>query len=92
MSLFNTNTWAYLSIAMFIITILLIAGFTFSKIATVKKVCFFVGILTLLFSIFFFDFSRRQKNNLVERNYVIIFSPTVTRTDERRLGEECMCQ
>ena len=77
-SLYNTNTWAYISIISFIITLVLAGVFIFARVAWMKKTAFFTGIAILLISIIAFNFSGKQKNRLTAHDYAIIFSPTVT--------------
>ncbi len=77
-SLHGTNTWAYISIVTFILTLILAGTFIFSRVRWMKKAAFFTGIAMLVICIITFGFSGKQKNKLTEHNYAIIFSPTVT--------------
>ena len=77
-SLYNTNTWAYISIISFIITLILAGTFVFARVNWMKKTAFFTGIAFLIISIIAFDSSKSQKNKLIMHEYAIIFSPTVT--------------
>ncbi len=73
----DSDTWAYMSIAFFVMVIAMLFLFYFSSTATLKKAGFFMGILFLFLFIFSFSFSRQQKQKLVNRDYAIIFAPTV---------------
>ena len=74
----DSDTWAYMSIAFFTGVIIMLFMFYFSRSAALKKIGFFVGIVLLFLFIFSFSFSHRQKQKLVNRQYAIIFAPTVT--------------
>ena len=77
-SLYDTNTWAYISIICFILTLVLAGTFIFSRVTWMKKTAFFTGIAVLVISIISFVFSNNQKNKLTAHDYAIIFAPTVT--------------
>ncbi len=74
----DSDIWAYLSIAFFTGVILMLFLFYFSRTAALKKIGFFVGILSLFLFIVSFSFSYKQKQKLVNRQYAIIFAPSVT--------------
>ncbi len=74
----DSDIWAYLSIALFTGVILMLFLFYFSRTAALKKISFFVGILSLFLFIVSFSFSYKQKQKLVNRQYAIIFAPSVT--------------
>ncbi len=74
----DSDTWAYISIAFFTGVILMLLLFYFSRTAALKKIGFFVGILFFFIFIFSFSFSYKQKQKLVNRQYAIIFAPSVT--------------
>jgi len=73
----DSDTWAYMSIAFFTLVIAMLFLFYFSRTVALKKAGFFGGLLFLGLFIFSFSFAYRQKQKLVERNYAIIFAPTV---------------
>jgi len=77
-SLHDTNTWAYISIICFILTLALIGVFIFARVIWMKKAAFFTGIFVLIISVVSFVFSNNQKNKLIAHDYAIIFAPTVT--------------
>lgn len=74
----DSDTWAYMSIAFFTVVILMLFLFYFSRTAALKKIGFFVGILFLFLFIFSTSFSYKQKQKLVNRQFAIIFTPSVT--------------
>ena len=58
-SLYNTNTWAYISIISFIIALALAGIFVFARVSWMKKTAFFTGIAIFVISIIAFNFSKR---------------------------------
>jgi tetratricopeptide (TPR) repeat protein len=74
----STNTWAYISIFCFILTLILAGAFVFARVTWLKKTAFFTGIAVLVICAVSFVFSSNQKNKLIAHNYAIIFTPTVT--------------
>ncbi len=77
-SLYNTNTWAYISIFSFILALVLAGTFIFARIGWMKKTAFFAGITIFVISIIAFSFSKSQKDKLIIHDYAVIFSPTIT--------------
>lgn len=77
-NMFSSNAWATVSVICF--TILLAALFLFLRARRMglRKVGFFVGILTLLVLVFSFIFSMEKRNEAMEKNHAIIMTPAVT--------------
>ncbi|NPA36255.1 MAG: SH3 domain-containing protein [Chlorobi bacterium] len=73
----DSDTWAYMSIGFFLGLIGMLFLFYFSRTPALKKAGFFSGILFLFLFIVSFSFAHLQKQKLVNRNYAIIFAPTV---------------
>jgi tetratricopeptide (TPR) repeat protein len=73
----DSDTWAYMSIGFFAMIIAMLFLFYFSRTVAMKKAGFFMGLLFLFLFIFSFSFAHMQKKKLVDRNYAIIFAPTV---------------
>ena len=76
--LYSSDSWAIFSIVSFISFLGLALLFLFTYNITIKKLSFAVGILMLLVAIFTFSFSSTQKIKLDNRDYAIVFSPSVT--------------
>ena len=76
--IFNTDTWAYISISSFIIFLLLILLFFFSRKISLKRLSFYFSLFFLIISFMGFSFSKKQKNKITQHNYAIIITPTVT--------------
>ncbi|MDA3930124.1 MAG: SH3 domain-containing protein [Prolixibacteraceae bacterium] len=77
-NIFDSNTWATLSVISFIVCLLFALGFVFLRAVNLKKISFALGIVMLLFSISSFVFASNQKEKLTNHNHAIVFSPSVT--------------
>lgn len=73
----SSDTWAKISMAAFLMFLVLLGAFLFSRFAWVKRLTFWGGLLLLIISAFGFSFAGRQKKALDERNYAIVFCPRV---------------
>ena len=58
---FTTNQWAYTSVIAFILTLILLLLYTFSRIRAVRKVSFFVGIFLFVVSMASLTYAFVQK-------------------------------
>jgi len=80
-SLVNTypaDTWSVYSISAFIIFLILLGLFFFSKSVQLKRLAFLTGILAIIISGFTYSFASQQKKKIVERNHAIVFCPRIT--------------
>jgi len=75
---YPADTWSAISISAFILFLLLLGLFFFSKRVGIKRISFFVGIIAILFAGFTFSLAAQQKRKIVERNHAIVFCPRVT--------------
>lgn len=74
----SVNAWAICGIMCFILLIVSIYFFVFSKQIVWKKIGFIAGILFLIFVILSNVFAAEQKDRLLNRNKAIVMSPSVT--------------
>lgn len=74
----SVNAWAISGIVGFILLIVSIYLFVFSKQIVLKKTGFIAGIFFLIFVILANVFAAEQKDRLLNRNKAIIISPSVT--------------
>lgn len=74
----TSDTWAYIGVGCFILTLLMAGFFFFSNSVFLKKAGFFLGVGLLAGSIVTLTFSSRQKTKLMVRNQAIVFSPSLT--------------
>ncbi|MDR1116538.1 MAG: tetratricopeptide repeat protein [Tannerella sp.] len=77
-NLISVDSWATAGISCFVLFICCLVLFFFSKWMRLKKIGFYLGILLFVAVIFINIFAYNQKEELVNRNGAIIFSPTVT--------------
>ena len=75
---YPTDTWAAISVGAFILFLLLLGLFLFSKNSTAKHFAFWFGILAVVFSGFTFSWAAHQKAVINKRNQAIVFCPRVT--------------
>lgn len=76
--LMSTNRWAVVAITTFILALLAVMLYIFSRQVAVRKTAFFGAILLLLFSVAANRFAYVQKQQLTQRNCAIVFAPTIT--------------
>lgn len=74
----SVDAWAKLGIVFFILLLISLYLFFFSKQITWKKTGFISGLTFLAFIILSNIFASQQKDGLVNRNEAIILSPSVT--------------
>lgn len=77
-NMYPSDTWSYISIAAFVLFLMLIGLFIFSRIVTVRRISFLLGIFMVIFSGFTYSFASKQKKKILERNSAIVFCPRVT--------------
>lgn len=75
---YPTDTWSGISISAFILFLIFLGLFLFSKSVQVKRISFFLGILLIIFSGFTFSLAAQQKQKIAEKNHAIVFCPRVT--------------
>ncbi len=76
--LFTTNGWAILAFTLFIIVLLSLLAFLFTKSISIKKASFYIGVISLIFSITSLYLSYLQYNRYARSNEAIVFAPTLT--------------
>jgi len=77
-NIFGTDTWSKIGIITFLLLIASLVLFFFSRKIFLKKAGFYTGIVWLTLCIVANCFAYSQKQKLVNRNYAIVFTPTVT--------------
>lgn len=73
-NLFSSNTWAYLAIVSFLLFIVALIAFFFSRSITIKKIVFYVGIILAVFIALANIFASSQKNKVINRDAAIIMA------------------
>lgn len=77
-SVLNTNQWSVMIIIFFIVSLLSLAVYFFTKRRTIKKISFYFLSVFFVFSILSYIFASTQMNSLKHRDTAIIMSPSVT--------------
>jgi energy-coupling factor transporter transmembrane protein EcfT len=72
------DSWATVGIFCFVMFIMCLVLFFFSKWMKLKKSGFYLGILLFIIVIFANIFAHNQKKELMDRRGAIVFTPTVT--------------
>jgi tetratricopeptide (TPR) repeat protein len=75
---FNSDSWAGLSIGLFFLFIGCLFAYFFARIGWLKKVGFFTGIITLMFSILSMFYSAKQAHQINHPDEAILFTLSVT--------------
>lgn len=75
---FSSDSWAVLSMVCFVSFLLLFLLFFFSRQVFVKKLSFWVGVVVLVISLTSFIFSYQQKQEVLNHNTAIIYTPSIT--------------
>jgi len=77
-NLYPADSWSVISITAFILFFVLLGFFLFSRRIPVKRISFWIGILTIIISAVSYSFAARQKSEIKKRNEAIVFCPRVT--------------
>lgn len=75
---FPADTWGAISIGGFILFLLLVGLFIFSRSVSIKRIAFWIGLLAIIFSGFTFSLAAQQKEKINKRKHAIVFCPRVT--------------
>lgn len=75
---FSVDAWAKYGIAFFLLLLVSLALFFFSKQTPWKKAGFICGLIGLVFTVLCNVFAAQQKSTLTQRNKAIIVAPSVT--------------
>lgn len=77
-SYFSADQWAYISVAFFLVFLIMVALFLYSSRVVWKKTGFAVGIVVLLLTVMSVVFTVKQDNRITDREYGIVMTPSVT--------------
>lgn len=77
-NIFTSDNWAILSIVTFIISLIFISLYLYSRNIGLKKLSFWLGFFIIFFSVIAFVFSYQQKQNILSGKTAIIMNPSVT--------------
>jgi tetratricopeptide (TPR) repeat protein len=74
----TSNTWAKLSLVSFAATLFFLLFFFLSRRTLIKRITFYLSILTLIITLVSLSFSSNVKHDMTSHESAIVFSPTVT--------------
>ncbi|MCL1937176.1 MAG: tetratricopeptide repeat protein [Candidatus Azobacteroides sp.] len=77
-NLYSTDQWSYMAIGCFLLALIGLSFFFFSRKILLKKMGFYAALVFLVFCLLANTFAFNQKKMLTHRNTAIIFSPTTT--------------
>jgi tetratricopeptide (TPR) repeat protein len=77
-TMFDTNTWAWISVAGFMLFFILFGFYLFSRMMTIRKTAFFSGMFVLLITIFTFAVAYQKYSTVNNQSAAIVFIPTIT--------------
>jgi DNA uptake lipoprotein len=75
---FSADLWSYLSIGLFFLCLVFACFYLYSNKVGLKKLGFFFAGISLLLSILSYSFASTRTDEITNREYAIIFSPSVT--------------
>ena len=78
MNWFSSNHWAIISISTFVLALILISIYLYTRKYGVKKFSFWLGLIFILITIFSLIFSYQQKKKIIINDTAIVMSPSVT--------------
>ncbi len=76
--LLSSNLWSLLSLAFFAVFIACLCGFFFSRRGGLKKLSFWMALISIVITIFTLSYASRSYDALVHPDEAIVFAPTVT--------------
>lgn len=74
----NIDSWARLGIVSFLLCLVAVSLFFFSKTAKLKKIGFISGVVLFTFTVLSNVFANQQKKSIEERTEAIVLTPSVT--------------
>lgn len=77
-NMFSSDSWAVISVICFAVFMAALFLFLRSRLLGLRKLGFFVGLLTLLVFVFSFIFSMEKRRECQQLDQAIVITPTVT--------------
>lgn len=75
---FSADQWGYISVALFIVFLIMAALFFYSPAIGVKKTGFVVGLIVFFLTLGSMFFAMKQDQRVTNREYAVITTPSVT--------------
>ena len=77
-NIFSVDEWGKISIAGFILVLIFVAIFIFTRSIAIKKATFWSGILLIIITFLSYNFASQQEERLANPRYAIIIQPSIT--------------
>jgi len=78
MNWFSSNHWAIISISAFVLALIFISIYLYTRKYGVKKFSFWLGLIFILITILALIFAYQQKKKIIVKDTAIVMSPSVT--------------
>jgi len=75
---FSADQWGYLSVILFVVFLIMAVLFFYSRSIGIKKTGFVIGVFVFFLTMGTVFFAVQQNSRILERNYAIITTPSVT--------------
>ncbi|MEI8084752.1 MAG: tetratricopeptide repeat protein [Paludibacter sp.] len=76
--LLSTNQWLFLSLGLFVLSLILTFIFIFGSSRPVRKISFYIGAVMLIISVFTVIFSGIRKDQMLNHDEAIVMSGVIT--------------
>lgn len=77
-NLFGLNTWAMISVGVFVLFFILLSFYLLSRVTRIRKAAFYSGLIILFFALFAFFISFQKYRSYMHDREAIVFTPTIT--------------
>ncbi len=74
----SSDVWAAISIITFVITLIFLSFYLYSRGMAFKKASFWISFFVIIISLISFIFSKQQKHKILSGDTAIVMSPSVT--------------
>jgi hypothetical protein len=74
----SSDTWAIYSIIAFVLFLVMMGFYFFSRTGEIRRLTFWAGVLLVVVSMFTWSFAARQKSRMLSHNYAVVMQATVT--------------
>lgn len=75
---FSSNHWAIISIIVFVLALIFISIYIYTRKYGLKKLSFWLGFIFIIISVFSLIFSSKQKKKIITKDTAIVMEPSVT--------------
>ena len=82
------DSWAYISVGLFLITLLLALMFLFSKKILYRKLGFYIGLVTFVLSVLTLDLALVNRHYVLNSGEAIVLRPTSVHSSPSNQGTE----